>query len=202
MSSKDGFSVVAPTRMIVPSSMSGRKASCCARLKRWISSTKSSVPRPLPRRRRAASNSFLRSATPVKIALIWTKARSVASARSRAIVVFPTPGGPQKMIEPSAPSASIRPSGPSGPRRCSCPTTSSSRRGRCRSASGRGIEAGGAALPEARSKRSAITPPGGRAPDHSAVAASSAATRALSPAPLAAGSRSTNSMIAIGAMSP
>ena len=35
----------------VPSSITGRKLSCCARLKRWISSTKSSVPRPVMRRR-------------------------------------------------------------------------------------------------------------------------------------------------------
>ena len=46
LSSKDGFSVVAPTRVMVPSSMTGRKASSWARLKRWISSTKSSVPCP------------------------------------------------------------------------------------------------------------------------------------------------------------
>ena len=32
--SKEGFSVVAPTRVTVPSSMTGRKESCCARLKR------------------------------------------------------------------------------------------------------------------------------------------------------------------------
>ena len=51
LSSKDGFSVVAPTRMTVPSSMTGRKESCCARLKRWISSTNSSVWRPLVRRK-------------------------------------------------------------------------------------------------------------------------------------------------------
>ena len=47
LSSKDGFSVVAPTSMTVPSSITGRKQSCWARLKRWISSTKSSVWRPL-----------------------------------------------------------------------------------------------------------------------------------------------------------
>ena len=133
--------MVAPTSTMVPSSTSGRKASCCALLKRWISSTKSSVPRPFERRRRAASKIFLRSATPVKMALICTKARSVASASSRAMVVLPTPGGPQNTTEPRLPSASIRPSGPSGPRRCAWPTTSSSRRGRRRSASGRGASA-------------------------------------------------------------
>ena len=40
-SSNDGFSVVAPTSTMVPSSMTGRKESCWARLKRWISSTNS-----------------------------------------------------------------------------------------------------------------------------------------------------------------
>jgi len=39
LSSNDGFSVVAPTRTMVPSSITGRKLSCWARLKRWISST-------------------------------------------------------------------------------------------------------------------------------------------------------------------
>ena len=45
-SSNDGFSVVAPTSTMVPSSITGRKLSCWARLKRWISSTNSSVPLP------------------------------------------------------------------------------------------------------------------------------------------------------------
>ncbi len=60
-SAKDGFSVVAPTSVTVPSSTIGRKPSCWARLKRWISSTNSSVPlaaalpaRAPPRRRLAA----------------------------------------------------------------------------------------------------------------------------------------------------
>ena len=45
-SSNDGFSVVAPTNRIVPRSMCGRKASCCALLKRCTSSTNSTVRRP------------------------------------------------------------------------------------------------------------------------------------------------------------
>ena len=49
-SSNEGFSVVAPTRTMVPSSITGRKLSCWARLKRWISSTNRSVPRPVSRR--------------------------------------------------------------------------------------------------------------------------------------------------------
>ncbi len=51
LSSKDGFSVVAPISVTVPSSITGRKLSCWARLKRWISSTNSSVPCPVRRRR-------------------------------------------------------------------------------------------------------------------------------------------------------
>ena len=114
-SSKLGFSVVAPTSRIVPSSIWGKNPSCWALLKRWISSTNSSVPCPFCRRILAASNTLRSSGTPEKIALIWTKCRSVSSAKSRAIVVFPTPGGPQKMSEDKAPDASITVSGPSGP---------------------------------------------------------------------------------------
>ena len=39
MTSKEGFSVVAPMKVTVPSSTWGRITSCCALLKRWISST-------------------------------------------------------------------------------------------------------------------------------------------------------------------
>jgi hypothetical protein len=52
----------------VPSSMYGKNASCCERLKRWISSMKSSVPRPSSRRARAASNTLRKSETPEWIA--------------------------------------------------------------------------------------------------------------------------------------
>jgi hypothetical protein len=45
---------------------------------------------------RAASKIFFSSATPVKMALIWTKLRSVSAAIRRAIVVLPEPGGPQR----------------------------------------------------------------------------------------------------------
>jgi hypothetical protein len=97
-----------------PSSIRGRKASCWARLKRWISSTKRRVARPFAWRRRAASKIFLRSATPVKMALIWTKAASVSAASRRATVVLPTPGGPQRMIEPRSSRRAPGRGGPSG----------------------------------------------------------------------------------------
>ena len=109
--------MVAPTSTMVPSSITGRKESCCARLKRWISSTNSSVPCPVSRRARAASNTFLRSATPEKIAEICSKCRSVACASSRATVVLPVPGGPQNTSEPSERVSSMRVSAPSGPSR-------------------------------------------------------------------------------------
>ena len=244
LSSKDGFSVVAPTSTMVPSSISGRKASCWARLKRWISSTKSSVPRPLLRRRRAASKIFLRSATPVKMALIWTKARSVASASRRAMVVLPTPGGPQKTIEPRLPSASIRAERAVGAEQVVLADdllepragAAGRRAGAARRRAGAARRPGGGrrgrpwrnrvARPGADAKArvrtcdvtrdiplsncksdvgpalTAVNGVTGAQRAHSTAAASSAATRALSPAPLAAGSRSTSSMIAIGAMSP
>src|SRR5258708_3953542 len=117
LSSKDGFSVVAPTSTTVPSSITGRKESCWARLKRCTSSTNNSVPLPVSRRARAASKAFLRSATPENTADNCSKCRSVASAMSRATVVLPVPGGPQKTSEPSDRVSSMRVSAPSGPSR-------------------------------------------------------------------------------------
>ena len=73
--------MVAPTSTTVPSSITGRKESCCARLKRCTSSTNSSVPLPISRRARAASNAFFRSATPENTAEICSKCSSVASAK-------------------------------------------------------------------------------------------------------------------------
>ena len=157
LSSNEGFSVVAPTSTTVPSSITGRKESCCARLKRWISSTKSSVCRPLARLSRAASNTRFRSATPENTAEICSKARFVSPASKRATVVLPVPGGPQKIIEPSEPERIIRVSAPSSPVRCSWPTTSSRCVGRSRSASGR---PGSGGFDEGSSNRSAISSAG------------------------------------------
>ena len=109
--------MVAPTSVTVPSSMTGRNESCWARLKRWISSTNSSVAVPERRRPRACSNTFFRSATPEKMAEICSKCRSVAEARRRATVVLPVPGGPHRMSEPRERVSSMRESTPSGPTR-------------------------------------------------------------------------------------
>ena len=46
ITSKLGFSVVAPIRVMVPSSAGGSRLSCCALFSRWISSTKRIVCSP------------------------------------------------------------------------------------------------------------------------------------------------------------
>ena len=66
--SKEGFSVVAPMKTMVPSSTWGRKASCWALLNRCTSSTKRTVPRPIARFDRAASTAARMSLTPARTA--------------------------------------------------------------------------------------------------------------------------------------
>ena len=125
LSSKDGFSVVAPTSVIVPSSMSGRKLSCCERLKRWISSTNSSVPLPCSRRARACSKTFLRSATPEKIAEICSKTKpGLAGKQPRDRRLAGAGRAPQDDVPRTRPLPACRVRTPSGPVRCSWPTTS------------------------------------------------------------------------------
>ena len=74
-----------------------------------------------------SSKIFFSSLTPEKIAEIWMKANFVSCASSRATVVLPVPGGPQKIRLPSEPEAMRRVSAPSGPTRWSWPTTSAER---------------------------------------------------------------------------
>ena len=130
--------MVAPTSTTVPSSITGRNESCCARLNRCTSSTNSSVPLPISRRARAASNTFFRSATPENTAEICSKCSSVASASSLRHRGLAGARRPQKTSEPSVRVSSMRVSAPSGPRIWSWPTTSASERGRSLSGSGRG----------------------------------------------------------------
>ena len=56
MTSNEGFSVVAPIRVTVPSSTAGSRASCWALLNRWISSMNRTVR--LPRRRSAFASAM------------------------------------------------------------------------------------------------------------------------------------------------
>ena len=138
LTSKDGFSVVAPMRMMLPFSTNGRNASCCALLKRWISSTKTIV---LPPKRRLSSACCMTAR--ISLMPLVTAEKSINSAFVRlammcASVVFPTPGGPQKIID-ETPSVSIRRrSTLPGPSRCRWPTKSSSVSGRRRAARGAG----------------------------------------------------------------
>ena len=122
LTSNDGFSVVAPIKIILPFSTYGKKASCWALLKRCISSTNTIVFLPY---RRASSASFITaliSRIPLVTALKLIKCACVCLAMILASVVFPTPGGPQKIMEETI-SFSIRlysifPF----PSRCFCPT--------------------------------------------------------------------------------
>src|SRR5260370_1432957 len=100
LTSKDGFSVVAPMRMMSPDSTYDRNASCWALLKRWISSMKTIVFDPRDARAfRASSISALMSLMEVDVAEKGTKRARVVRAMMRASVVFPEPGGPQKIME-------------------------------------------------------------------------------------------------------
>jgi hypothetical protein len=77
LSSNEGFSVVAPTKMMVPRSMCGRNASCCALLKRCTSSTNKTVRRPSEKRRPASASTWRTSGRPTSTA---DTARNSASA--------------------------------------------------------------------------------------------------------------------------
>ena len=140
LTSNDGFSVVAPIRTMSPLSTRGRKASCWALLKRWISSTKTIVRLPVMRRRcSAVAMTSFTSLMPDSTALKATNSAFVRSAISRASVVLPVPGGPHRMIDCSRSRSIISRSGRPGVTRSSWPTISSSDRGRIRSASGIGL---------------------------------------------------------------
>ena len=135
--SNDGFSVVAPISTMSPASTRGRKASCCALLNRWISSTKTIVRRPVERRSRSASAITSRiSLMPASTALNETNRAFVVSAMMRASVVLPVPGGPHRMIDCSRSRSIASRSGLPGASSSSWPTNSSNVRGRMRSASG------------------------------------------------------------------
>ena len=93
MTSKYGFSVVAPINVRTPSSTAGRSASCCALLKRWISSRKRIVRRPCaPSRSRAPAITSRTWDTVADTAESSSNSAPVVFAITRASVVFPLPG--------------------------------------------------------------------------------------------------------------
>ena len=136
LTSNDGFSVVAPIKMMLPFSTNGKNASCCALLNRWISSTNTIVFRPHAFSSSACRITSLISLMPLVTAENVMNRACVVFATTFASVVFPTPGGPQNtMLGTVSRSISVRRIFP-GPIRCDCPTTSSNVLGRSRSASG------------------------------------------------------------------
>src|SRR5260221_421357 len=84
MTSKEGFSVVAPMKVMWPASTCGRKASCCALLKRCTSSTKTMVRSPERALRSASAMTSLISLMPVSTALKGVNSERVSRAISRA----------------------------------------------------------------------------------------------------------------------
>ena len=73
---------------------------------------------------------------PLSTALKATNSARVAAAITRASVVFPVPGGPQKISDGTWSVSIASRKSVLGPRMCCCPSTSSTVRGRIRSASG------------------------------------------------------------------
>ena len=130
--------MVAPISVTSPSSTAGSSASCCALLKRWISSRKKIVGWPVARRRSVGAldhRPHLGAAGVDRRLLLERPARGGGDdprqrrlARSRAARRGPSSAA-RRSRSPSA-GSSPRPS------RCSWPTSSSSVRGRIRTASG------------------------------------------------------------------
>ena len=135
--SKNGFSVVAPTSTSTRSSTAWSSASCWLRLNRWISSTNKMVRRPLMvRRLSAASISRRRSDTVPPMADTSTNVAFVVSATMCASDVLPVPAGPNRMTELRRSCSMALRSQLPRPTASSCPTSSSSERGRMRTARG------------------------------------------------------------------
>ena len=89
-----------------------------------------------PRWRAARSTTARISFTPAVTAESASKCARTSSASSRAIVVFPLPGGPQRISDGNAPARVSARSPALGASSCGWPIISSSWRGRMRSASG------------------------------------------------------------------
>ena len=138
LTSNDGFSVVAPIRIMLPFSTNGKNASCCALLNLCISSTNSTVFSPNRLFFSACSITCLISFIPLVTAEKSMNLAFVPPAIMRASVVLPTPGGPQKNIEPILSPSIIRRSTLPLPKSCSCPKNSSRLRGLSLAASGSG----------------------------------------------------------------
>ena len=101
LTSKYGFSVVAPMSVTVESSTYGSKKSCWALLNLCISSTKSMVFLFSSKSLLASSTAFFKSLTPLPTALILMKFDLLLLAITLASEVFPVPAGPYSISEGS-----------------------------------------------------------------------------------------------------
>src|SRR5277367_1664955 len=106
LTSKEGFSVVAPMNISVPSSTYGRKVSCCDLLKRCTSSRNSTVSR-VPRSALACSTTARMSLMPARTADSEMNSALAPFAARRANVVLPVPGGLQRIMESGRPHSRI-----------------------------------------------------------------------------------------------
>ena len=100
-----------------------------------------------------------RPSPPAVTADSCSNALAVWPAISRASVVLPVPGGPQRITDDSRSASISARSGRPGPSRCSWPTMSSSVRGRSRAASGARRASRSSAAAANRSSATASRPP-------------------------------------------
>ncbi len=128
---------MAPISTTVLFSTACKSASCWLLLNLWISSMNRMVLIPPEIRRFSASAiSRRRSETVPPIADTSTNVERVDSAITCAMEVFPVPAGPKRMTELSVSASIAARSQLSSPTASRCPTTSSSTRGRRRTARG------------------------------------------------------------------
>ena len=127
ITSKEGFSVVAPMRVIIPCSTALSSESCCDLLNLCISSiNKMGLGWLKNCCFLAFSMVSLTSLTPECTALNAKKGLFSVFAIIPARVVFPTPGGPHNMNEGIFPDSITFLSSALRPTRCSCPKNPSS----------------------------------------------------------------------------
>ena len=119
ITSNEGFSVVAPISVTIPRSTAPSSESCCDLLKRCISSMNRIGDMVLKNRPFWAFSITSRTSfTPLVTALSVKKGTSSLLATICASVVFPTPGGPQRINEEMCWASIILRSTAPSPTRC------------------------------------------------------------------------------------
>ncbi len=144
MIAKNGFCVVAPSRMTAAFLDVGQQHVLLGAVEvvQLIDEENGPLARLSSSSTRASWSISRTSLMPAATALSGQNRQRVCKAMTCAREVLPQPGGPWKISEPSRSAASSRRNSLSGPRKCSWPTNSSSVRGRMRAASGKALEVG------------------------------------------------------------